>query len=71
MQLPTEDRWMTAGEVARALGVTGVTLRSWRRKRTGPSFRKIGGRYQYRESVIRQYLRDAEVEIENNPTKEA
>lgn len=53
---------ITDREVARWLGVSLSTVRSWRLRRTGPRYVKFGRAVRYRRSDIDSYLRASVVE---------
>ena len=57
-------RTLTDVEVARRLGVSRFTVRSWRLKGVGPRFLKLGRAVRYRPQDIDDYERQALVETQ-------
>ena len=53
---------ITDRDVARRLGVSLSTVRSWRLRRTGPRYLKFGRAVRYRLSDIDAYLHASVVE---------
>lgn len=41
------QRYLTEAQVAQLTGLSAVTLRCWRSRRTGPPFVKLGGAVRY------------------------
>jgi len=60
----SENRTLTDVEVARRLGVSRFTVRSWRLKGFGPRFLKLGRAVRYRSSDVDEYERQALVETQ-------
>ncbi len=57
-------RTLTDVEVARRLGVSRFTVRSWRLKGVGPRFLKLGRAVRYRPQDVDEYERQALVETQ-------
>jgi excisionase family DNA binding protein len=57
-------RTLTDVEVARRLGVSRFTVRSWRLKGVGPRFLKLGRAVRYRSQDVDDYERQALVETQ-------
>ena len=57
-------RTLTDVEVARRLGVSRFTVRSWRLKGTGPRFLKLGRAVRYRPQDVDEYEWQALVETQ-------
>lgn len=45
-------------DVARMLGITDVTIATWRRERRGPSFVQLGRGFYYREKDLQAWVDD-------------
>ena len=56
------NRPLTDVEVAKRLGVSRFTVRSWRLKGVGPRFLKMGRAVRYRAQDVDEYERQALVE---------
>jgi DNA-binding transcriptional MerR regulator len=52
-----ERRWMSAEEVADALGVSVHTVRSWRRRGQGPPFYRMFTAIRYDRAEVRTWHR--------------
>jgi excisionase family DNA binding protein len=50
--------WMTEARVAASLGISKVTLYSWRARAKGPRFTKIGRLVRYRSSDVDAWLEE-------------
>lgn len=50
--------FMSCEETAKELGVTERTLRNWRYKGTGPSYRNIGRRVVYEPKDINEWVQN-------------
>ena len=57
---------LTDIEVARRLGVSRFTVRSWRLKGIGPRFLKMGRAVRYRAQDVEEYERQALVDTRGN-----
>ena len=55
---------LTDIEVAKRLGVSRFTVRSWRMKGTGPRFLKMGRAVRYRAQDVEEYERQALVDTQ-------
>jgi len=56
---PRRDvEWMTEAGVAQSLGISKVTLYSWRAQAKGPRFTKIGRLVRYRSSDVEAWLEE-------------
>ena len=51
-------------EVANILGVTTSTLATWRCKKRGPSFAKLGRTIVYRGSDLRRFVERSRIDVE-------
>lgn len=49
-------RLLTEDDVARMTGLTNDTLRTWRCKRKGPAYRKLGSRVLYDEADVAAWI---------------
>jgi len=58
----SETRILTDVQVAKRLGVSRFTVRSWRLKGVGPRFLKMGRAVRYRSQDVDEYERQALVE---------
>ena len=58
---------LTDIEVARRLGVSRFTVRSWRLKGIGPRFLKMGRAVRYRAQDVEEYERQALVDTQGTP----
>ena len=58
---------LTDIEVARRLGVSRFTVRSWRLKGIGPRFLKMGRAVRYRAQDVEEYERQALVDTRGTP----
>ena len=59
---PAHLQLLTTDELAAQLGVTAVTVRTWRSQRgMGPPWVKIGRLIRYRATVVEQWLNGQEV----------
>lgn len=47
---------MTPEELAAYLGVTDAALRTWRHRRTGPAWIKVGHEVRYRREAVEAWL---------------
>ncbi|MCP4243919.1 MAG: helix-turn-helix domain-containing protein [bacterium] len=54
------DEWVTHDDLARALGISKVTLHRWNAAGTGPGRVKAGSRVLYRKETVREWLRSME-----------
>ena len=61
---PSATTTLTDVEVATRLGVSRFTVRSWRLKRVGPRFLKMGRAVRYRPEDVDEYERQALVETQ-------
>ena len=61
---PSGKATLTDVEVARRLGVSRFTVRSWRLKGVGPRFLKMGRAVRYRPQDVDDYERQALVETQ-------
>ena len=59
---PSGNGPLTDLEVAKRLGVSRFTVRSWRLKGVGPRFLKMGRAVRYRSRDVDEYERQALVE---------
>ena len=66
----SQKRILTDVEVAERLGVSRFTVRSWRLKRVGPRFLKMGRAVRYRSEDVDEYERQVLVET-HGPSGEA
>lgn len=48
---------LTPSEVAARLGVTGQTLKNWRRTDRGPAWTQIGGVIRYPKAALENWIR--------------
>ncbi len=55
---------MTEQEVARRLRLSMATLRSWRHRRRGPRYVRLGRAVRYLVSDVEQFVRSSAVEHE-------
>ena len=61
---PSSKSTLTDVEVANRLGVSRFTVRSWRLRRVGPRFLKMGRAVRYRPQDVDDYERQALVETQ-------
>jgi len=54
--------WLSVYEAAERLGVSRVTMESWRKGGTGPRYLKIGGRFWYEQSDLDAFIKASFVE---------
>jgi excisionase family DNA binding protein len=64
---PSGKHTLTDVEVAKRLGVSRFTVRSWRLKGTGPRFLKMGRAVRYRAQDVEEYERQALVDTQGKP----
>lgn len=58
------DPLLTTQEAAEMLGVSPLTLKDWRQKKTGPTAIRLGYRtVRYRLSAIRAFIAENEEEV--------
>lgn len=57
--MQTESPYLSRSEVAALLRVSVHTVKSWKRRNTGPRFRRINGRVLYERSEIRAFIEAA------------
>ena len=50
------SNYLNEKEVSELTGIAVKTLQSWRWRRTGPSFLKLGGAIRYRREDIQAYM---------------
>jgi excisionase family DNA binding protein len=60
--------WMTEAGVAQSLGISKVTLYSWRAQAKGPRFTKIGRLVRYRSSDVDAWLEEQRTGRMQTPT---
>lgn len=58
MAIETQHHLMTETEAARLLGVSIRTLQSWRWRRVGPRYTKLGGSVRYRVEDINAFIEE-------------
>lgn len=58
---------LTQEETAKWLGIATETLRTWRQRKQGPAYVKVGGSTRYRMDDVKAYLEANRVD----PTKKA
>ncbi|MET7773773.1 helix-turn-helix domain-containing protein [Nocardia sp. NPDC005366] len=56
------DNFLQAADLEQITGIPAATWRYWAHKGTGPASFKIGRRRVYRESVIRAWIEDQEIQ---------
>src|ERR1041385_298501 len=59
---------LTPGDVARVTGQALATLTSWRCRRVGPPFIKIGRKIFYKADSLQQWINSREQLTQNEPT---
>jgi predicted DNA-binding transcriptional regulator AlpA len=50
------DKWLTAADVAKMLGISRNTVNSWRRKAMGPAYTRLGATIRYRLEDIESWI---------------
>lgn len=55
------QKYLTAKEAATYLGVAYVTITSWRAKKKGPSYIKIGSKTLYKKEDLEKYIQERTV----------
>jgi len=61
-----ETQLLTPAEAASYLRRTVALLKIWRSKKKGPDYLKLEGRIFYRKSQLDEFLRAAEVKLDNS-----
>jgi predicted DNA-binding transcriptional regulator AlpA len=65
----TSEPLIDEHEAAALIGVTASTMNSWRVKRVGPRFVRVGRLVRYRPSDVRSYIDEKLVHTSDQPGK--